>query len=333
MKSESKYIFSKGDLTREDFSIKYKNSNGNYYLPIEKIKELYCFNEVTISTKLLEILSKVGILVHFFNYYGNYVGTFYPKESLISGKLTVKQAEAFKNNRLHIAKKIVAGIAKNIREVLYHYYRHGATELKPILDFYKNDVDKLLEKANDINQVLAIEGKTWGLFYSGFKYFLEEDFIINKRVKRPPDNPMNALISFGNTLLYTKTIAEIYQTHLEQSISFLHEPSESRFSLSLDLSEVFKPVIVYKTIFELVNNKKIKVEKHFNPDVNYSLLNDEGKKVFIDAYENRLNQTIKHPVLNRKITYKQAIKLDGYKLIKYITEGQEFTPFYLGDKK
>ena len=90
MKSESKYIFSKGDLTREDFSIKYKNSNGNYYLPIEKIKELYCFNEVTISTKLLEILSKAGILVHFFNYYGNYVGTFYPKESLISGKLTVK---------------------------------------------------------------------------------------------------------------------------------------------------------------------------------------------------------------------------------------------------
>ena len=71
MKSESKYIFSKGDLTREDFSIKYKNSNGNYYLPIEKIKELYCFNEVTISTKLLEILSKAGILVHFFNYYGN----------------------------------------------------------------------------------------------------------------------------------------------------------------------------------------------------------------------------------------------------------------------
>ena len=59
--------------------------------------------------------------------------------------------------------------------------------------------------------------------------FLPEDFVMNKRVKRPPDNPINALISYGNTLLYTKTISAIYQTHLDQRISFLHEPSEGRF--------------------------------------------------------------------------------------------------------
>ena len=101
-------------------------------------------------------------------------------------------------------------------------------------------------------------------FYSMFRYILPEDFIMNKRVKRPPDNPINALISFGNTLLYTKTISAIYQTHLNQSISFLHEPTEQRFSLSLDLSEVFKPIIVFKTIFELVNTKRLTVEKHFD---------------------------------------------------------------------
>lgn len=187
-------------------------------------------------------------------------------------------------------------------------------------------------KAKDIKQILSIEGKVWAEFYSTFKYFLPEDFMINKRVKRPPDNPMNAMISFGNTLLYTKTISEIYNTHLEQSISFLHEPSEARFSLSLDLSEVFKPVIVYKTIFDLVNNKKIKVEKHFNSKVNYSLLNDEGKKLFIEAFENRINQTFEHPILKRKVSYKQAIKLDGYKLIKYIVEGKEFIPFDIEKK-
>lgn len=167
------------------------------------------------------------------------MGTFYPKKSLISGKLIVKQAIAFENNRLDIAKAIVS--------------------------------------------------------------------IINKRVKRPPDNPMNALISFGNTLLYTKTISQIYNTHLEQSISFLHEPSEGRFSLCLDLSEVFKPAIVFKTIFDLVNNRKINIEKHFEEKLNYSLLNENGKKIFIEAFEDRLNQTFEHPKLNRKITYKQAI--------------------------
>lgn len=332
MKSESKYIFSKGDLSRQDFSIKYKNEKGNFYLPIEKIKEIYCFNDITLSTKLLDILSTAGIIVHFFNYYENYIGTFYPKESLISGRLVVKQANTFENNRLDIAKAIVKGIAKNIRYILYHYYRHGTKELKEAIDFYNKDVDRLLEKANEIKQVLSVEGRIWAIFYSTFKYFLPKEFIINKRVKRPPDNPMNAMISFGNTLLYTKTIAQIYNTHLEQSISFLHEPSEARFSLSLDLSEVFKPVIVFRTIFDLVNNKKIKVEKHFEEKLNYSLLNEEGKKIFIEAFEDRINKTFEHAKLNRKITYKQAIKLDGYKLIKYITENKAFCPFNLEEK-
>ena len=309
MKSETKYIFSKGDLTRQDFSIKYKNETGNFYLPIEKIKEIYCFNELTLSTKLLDILSTAGIIVHFFNYYENYIGTFYPRRSLISGRLTIKQAIAFENNRLDIAKAIVRGIAQNIKSVVYHYYRHGVKELKESIDFYNKDVEKLLEKSKDIKQILSVG------------------------VKRPPDNPMNALISFGNTLLYTKTISQIYNTHLEQSISFLHEPSEGRFSLCLDLSEVFKPVIVFKTIFDLVNNRKINVEKHFEEKLNYSLLNENGKKIFIEAFEDRINQTFEHPKLNRKITYKQAIKLDGYKLIKYIMEGKEFIPFDIEKKE
>ena len=83
-------------------------------------------------------------------------------------------------------------------------------------------------------------------FYNDFQILSSGRFCYDKRVKRPPDNPINALVSFGNTLLYTKTISAIYRTHLDQRISYLHEPSEGRFSLSLDMSEVFKPVIVYR---------------------------------------------------------------------------------------
>lgn len=333
MKSETKYIFSRGDLSRSDFSIKYKNEKGNFYIPIEKVKELYCFNDITLSTKLLDIIATAGIVVHFFNYYGNYVGTFYPKERLISGRLIIEQAKIYENNREEIARALVKGMVINMKSVLYHYYRHGEKQLKETIDFYRFEVDKLLDKAQNIKQILSVEGRIWSEFYSSFHYFLPKDFILNKRVKRPPDNPMNAMISFGNTLLYTKTISEIYQTHLDQCISFLHEPSQARFSLSLDLSEVFKPVIVYKTIFDLVNNKKIKVENHFEKKVNYSLLNEEGKKIFIEAFEERINQTFMHSKLNRKITYKQAIRLDGYKLIKYIMERKIFVPFNFEKKE
>lgn len=179
-------------------------------------------------------------------------------------------------------------------------------------------MERFLAKDLDIKQILFIEGQIWAKFYGSFEHFLPEDFLMNKRVKRPPDNPMNALVSFGNTLLYTKTISVIYQTHLNQTISFLHSPSDARFSLSLDLSEVFKTIVVFKTIFDLVGRKQLQVEKHFDKSLNYALLNDAGKKIFIDAFETRINETFLHPKLKRKISYKHSLKLEGYKLIKLL---------------
>ena len=129
--------------------------------------------------------------------------------------------------------------------------------------------------------------------------------------------------------MYTKTISAIFQTHLDQRISYLHEPAERRFSLSLDLSEVFKPVIVYRTIFDLVNNRKIQVSKHFDKKVNYCLLNEEGRKIFIEAFEGRLESVFQHPKLKRKVSYRTALKLDCYKLIKCILEDKDFIPFSL----
>ena len=321
-----------GELKRKDNSIAFKNEKGWFYIPVEDTREIYFMNEVSLNTKFLDFIAKAGIVAHFFNYHGNYSGTFYPKESLISGDLTIKQSYAYVENRLVIAKNIVRGIAENIYEVIYHYYRHDKKELKPFLEWLKKDVNDFLQKELDIKQILFIEGQIWSRFYDSFKHFLPEDFVMNKRVKRPPDNPINALISFGNTLLYTKTISAIYRTHLNQAISFLHSPREGRFSLSLDMSEVFKPIIVFRTIFELVNRKKLQVSKHFDKKLNYALLNKEGKKIFIQAFEDRLNESFLHPKLKRKTTYKSAIRYDAYKLIKYLVENKEFKPFSLKDK-
>ena len=170
-------------------------------------------------------------------------------------------------------------------------------------------------------------------FYSTFKYFLPEDFVMNKRVKRPPDNPINAMISFGNSLLYSKTISVIYETHLNQTVSFLHEPSEGRFSLSLDMCEVFKPIIVFRTIFNLVNLKKIQVNKHFEKNLNYCMLNEEGRKVFLNEFNSRLDSVFENKQLKRKTSYRYAMKLDCYKLIKFLLEDKPFVPFSLKEMK
>lgn len=330
--AKTKYISSMGELTRKDNSLCFRKNGKNIYIPVEGTEEIYCLNEVSINTKLLDFISRNNIVMHFFNYHEGYSGTFYPKNKYNSGKLLLKQVKAFEENRLIIAKSIVSGIGENIYEILYHYYKHDKKEVKKTLNWIKEDFYSRVSKGENVKEIMAVEGELWQRFYSEFKIILPEDFIMNKRCKRPPDNPINALISFGNSLLYTKTISIIYKTHLEQRISFLHEPSEGRFSLSLDLSEVFKPVIVYKTIFELVNKKMIKVDKHFNKELNYCLLNEEGRNIFIKAFEDRLESTFNHGKLKRRVTYKTAIKLDCYKLIKYIMEDKNFKPFSLKDK-
>ena len=324
---------SMGELTRKDNSLCFRRDGKNVYIPVENTKEIFCFNEVSINTKLLDFLSQNNIIIHFYNYYGGYSGTYYPKDHYLSGKLLVKQVLKYENDRMSVARAIVKGIGLNIYEVLYHYYKHGKKEVKETTDWIKSDFIRLVEQSQDVKELMAYEGEAWMRFYADFKYFLPEDFVMNKRVKRPPDNPINALVSFGNTLLYTKTISAIYQTHLDQRISFLHEPSVGRFSLSLDMSEVFKPVIVFRTIFDLVNNHRIQVEKHFDKKVNYCLLNEEGRRIFIEAFESRMESVFMHPVLKRKVSYRTAIKLDCYKLIKFILEEKEFIPFLLEEGK
>ncbi|WP_330565099.1 type I-B CRISPR-associated endonuclease Cas1b [Clostridioides difficile] len=252
---KTKYITSMGELTRKDNSICFRKNGRNVYIPVENTSEIFCLNEVSLNSKLLDFLSRANIVVHFFNYYGGYSGTFYPKEYLISGKVTVAQVKTFEDRREEIAKSIVNGIRINAINTLSHYYKHGNSEIQPLLSHLKKDSINKLEKSNNIKEILSVEGDIWQTFYTSFKYILREEFIFNKRVKRPPDNPLNAMISFGNSILYAKTVTAIYNTHLNQSVSFLHEPSESRFSLSLDLSENFKHVITFKTIFDLVNNR------------------------------------------------------------------------------
>lgn len=325
----TRYIMSMGELSRKDHSLCFRKDGKNIYIPVENTKEIYCMNEVSINSKLLDFLSQNHIIVHFFNYYGGYSGTFYPKDQYMSGRLLLKQVETCKERRMEVAKAIVLGIGKNMQEVLYHYYKHDKKEVKTAIDWLHKEFPQKVESAESVAELMAYEGEAWQSFYDSFRFFLPEEFMMNKRVKRPPDNPLNAMISFGNTLLYTKTVSAIYRTHLDQRVSFLHEPAERRFSLSLDISEVFKPVIVFRTIFELVNNRRIQVEKHFEKKVNYCILNEEGRKIFVEAFETRMESVFQHKKLKRKVSYRTALKLDCYKLIKFILEDQPFIPFSL----
>ena len=172
---------------------------------------------------------------------------------------------------------------------------------------------------------MGAEGRARKKYYESYNAFLKNDFHFNKREKKPPNDPINALISFGNSMMYTTVLGEIYKTQLDPTISYLHEPSTKRFSLSLDLAEIFKPLIVDSVIFNMINKGMIK-KSDFDIDEGICYLNENGRKKFIKEYENKLSTTVRHRTLNRNVSYRGLIRLECYKLIKMLLGDEDYKP-------
>ncbi|MDO5852266.1 MAG: type I-B CRISPR-associated endonuclease Cas1b, partial [Methanobacteriaceae archaeon] len=185
-----------------------------------------------------------------------------------------------------------------------------------------------LYSVGNIPEIMNIEGRIHSEYYQKFDEIIPSDFKIEKRTRQPPENMMNALLSFGNSLMYSTVLSEIYRTQLNPTVSYLHEPLERRFSLALDLSEIFKPIFIDRLIFYLVNKKMI-TENSFDKELNYCMLNKKGKNTFIKEYDKKLKTTIKHKTLNRKVSYKRLIRLEAYKLKKHIIGIKKYEPFVI----
>lgn len=142
----------------------------------------------------------------------------------------------------------------------------------------------------------------------------------------PPDNMINSLISYINSLIYSKTLSEVYHTQLNPTISYLHEPGVRRYSLCLDISEVFKPLIGDRLIFSLLNRNQI-TEDSFTQELNFLHLKKEASKLIVRELENSLKKTIKHKELGRQVSYQYLIRLELYKLIKHIIGEKEYEGF------
>jgi len=326
--SESIYIFSSGELKRKHNTVYFETSDGEQkYLPIENIRDIHFFGQVTLNKEFLEFVSQKNVILHFYNYYDYYVGSYYPREHYNSGYMILKQAEHYLDyeKRLLLARKFVVGAIENIKKVLGYYISRGKESLKEKLE----RIEFLEESAYAEDQVeglMGIEGNVRDIYYSCFNEITErEEFFIDERTKKPPSNNMNALISFGNSLLYTAVLSEIYKTHLDPRIGYLHTTNFRRFTLNLDISEIFKPVIVDRVIFSLVNKGAI-TPRDFEEKLGGIYLKEKGRKLFVQNFEERMKVTIQYKNLG-KVSYRRLIRLELYKLEKHLMGEEEYQPY------
>lgn len=320
------FIFSSGELKRKENTLCMVNIEGEKkFIPISSVSSIYVFGEVSFNKKFLEFLSSSEVTLHLFNYYGYYVGSFYPRAHHNSGYMTLKQCEHYLDpvKRLVIARRFVEGAIMNMVKNLEYYGRRGPDVLS-YLDEVKTCLLQL-ESTESVEELMAIEGMARKSYYQSFNEIAKDDYFrFEKREKHPPKSPLDALLSFGNSMLYTTALAEIYKTHLDPRIGFLHTPNFRRFSLNLDVSEIFKPVIVDRVIFTLVNKKMLDASC-FDEELEGIYLKEKGRKIFVQKYEEKLNQTI--TLERRSVSYQRLIRLELYKLEKHLIGEKEYQPF------
>jgi len=292
-------------------------SSSRRIIPIEDVAELFLFGEITMNTKLLNFLAQKGIPVHVFNYHGFYSGSYYPRETNVSGHLLVKQVEHYTDpaKRMMLAREFARGAYHHLHRNLL-YYRNRGKALEEALEALEREGAEI-EQADSIAALMGAEGRMRETYYRAFNEILDLEAPFLKRVKRPPDNLINALLSFGNALLYTAVLGQIYRTPLNPTISYLHEPGARRFSLALDVAEIFKPMIVDKMIFALLNRQMIG-DEDLVPEVGFAALKEPARKLVVQEFERRLQTTVKHRRLGRHVSYRGFIRLECYKLVRHL---------------
>ncbi len=212
---ETLYIFSNGELKRQANTLYFEGDKGSRkYIPVENTSTMMIVGEVTINKKLMEFLSQNEILLHFFNYFGYYVGTYYPREHYNSGFMILKQAEHYldEERRLRLALKFVEGASANMLRVLKYYNARDSNLDGSIKEI--EDLQAKMAEQKGVEELMAIEGNMRDRYYGAFNDIIkDEDFSFEKRTKRPPRTKLNALISFvtvcftlSHSLRYTRRI-------------------------------------------------------------------------------------------------------------------------------
>ncbi len=321
------HVFSDGRLERNNDTVRLVTDDGEKkYLPVENAEALFVHGQVDYNTRLMSFLNDHGVAMHVFGWNDYYSGSIMPKRGQTSGQTLVEQVRAYDDpeRRLDLARKFVAGSIHNMRTNVKYYDNRGH-DFAGVVDTLENCRGDL-NGTDDVDEAMGVEATARRAYYSTFDSILPDGFVFGGRQYNPPNNEVNSLISFGNSLVYANVVSAIRATALDPTVSYLHEPGERRYSLALDIADLFKPLLTDRLIFRLVNRGQLSTDE-FETELNSCLLTETGRKTFSKAFEETLEETVEHPNLKRNVSYQYLLRLEAYKLKKHLLTGEAYEPF------
>lgn len=306
-----KYEAFKVAIAREDGSCDKQS------IPAQTIEQIVLMGNPSITGEALCYALELGLPVHYLTQFGKYLGSALPGYSR-NGQLRLAQYAAHEDSdrRLAIVKTIVSGKIHNQYNVLY---RHGQKD---------NPLKKrkgLVAEQETLDQVRGMEGLAAREYFERWTEMLPEPWTLPGRHRRPPTDPVNALLSFSYGLLRVQVTAAVHLAGLDPYIGYLHETTRGQPAIVLDLMEEMRPLIADNVVLSVLSHKEIKPED-FSESLGAYRLEDDARKTFLQAFERKLNAEFKHPTFEYRCTYRRAIELQARLLARHLQEDIPYKP-------
>jgi CRISPR-associated protein Cas1 len=284
-----------------------------------QISQVILFGNIQITTPTLRLLLDEGVEVVLLSesgrFYGRLVGAPGGQAALRVNQVLCSQDLTIS---LRIAQQMVYGKLHNIKVFLQRYARRLESEAIHLAAIGVDQQMQRTARTTAHNSLMGVEGQGTAIYFGVWKSLLQPPWRFDGRVRRPPTDPVNVLLSFGYTVLLQNVLGAVLTAGLDPYVGFLHRLEYNRPSLALDLMEEFRPLIVDSVVLRCLNNGIIKQE-HFQPGEEEDrpiVLAPEGVRLFVRELETRFTQQFKHPERGEQVTYRRLFLLQAYALAR-----------------
>jgi len=301
---------------------------------IGEICQVNLMGNVQISTQAVQELCGSGVPVCYFSmggwFYGITTGLNQKNVFLRRSQFRMSEDESFGRS---IARRLVAGKVRNQRTLLQ---RNHVEPKKRTLDGLREMAERA-EEARSLGELLGIEGNAARLYFGDFAGMMKPDeeretaglsFEMDGRNRRPPRDPVNALLSLGYAMLAKELTVACYAVGFDPYVGFYHQPRFGRPALALDLMEPFRPLIADSVVLSAINTRMV-TEDDFVRAGPAVALKPQGRKGFFRAYELRMDMLVTHPMFDYRVSYRRMLEIQARLLARYIGGEIEEYPVFV----
>ena len=291
--------------------------------PGRDIAALVLHGPIQLTTQALHYCAIQEIGVHWLTGGGSYVGSLAAGVPGVQRRHRQYRALSEPSFCLQLAIRVAHAKVENQLRYILRATRPSSgkederpAELETLIIRIRSAISHLT-RATSVDELRGYEGQAGHAYFEALNFLIQpEAFKMKGRNRRPPLDPTNALLSFGYALLYKECVAALLTVGLESAFGFYHTPRSAAQPLALDLMEIFRVLLVDLPVMASINRKQWELREDFAVTPHKVWLNEDGRKKFLTLFENRKQETWKHPVLNYSLSYARTIELEARLLEK-----------------